>query len=155
MKLKNPLLVVRDLEKSKAFYREVLGLRVVMDFGANVTLTGGVSLQSLDSWREIIRAKGQAITFHGNDAELYFEEERFDAFLEALGRREDMEYVHPAYEHPWGQRAVRFYDPDHHIIEVGENIKAVCRRFLDAGMTPQEVAQRMDTPIKFVQACMR
>ena len=36
MKLKNPLLVVRDMERSKTFYREVLGLHVVMDFGANV-----------------------------------------------------------------------------------------------------------------------
>lgn len=39
MKFKNPLLVVTDMERSKAFYREVLGLRVIMDFGANVTLT--------------------------------------------------------------------------------------------------------------------
>ncbi len=37
MKLKNPLLVVSDLEASKRFYREVLGLRVILDFGANVT----------------------------------------------------------------------------------------------------------------------
>ena len=58
-------------------------------------------------------------------------------------------------EHPWGQRAVRFYDPDYHIIEVGENIKFVCRRFLDSGMTPGQVAERMDVPIKFVSACMR
>ena len=42
MKFKNPLLVVTDMERSKAFYREVLGLRVIMDFGANVTLTGGL-----------------------------------------------------------------------------------------------------------------
>ena len=46
MKLKNPLLVVSDLEASKRFYREVLGLRVILDFGANVTLTGGLCLQT-------------------------------------------------------------------------------------------------------------
>ena len=27
------------------------------------------------------------------------------------------------------------YDPDKHIIEVGENMKVVCKRFLDSGMT--------------------
>ena len=43
MKLKNPLLVVTDLERSVAFYKEVLGLRKIMDFGANVTLTGGLA----------------------------------------------------------------------------------------------------------------
>lgn len=52
MKLKNPLLAVRDMERSKTFYREVLGLHVVMDFGANVTLTGGLCLQTLDTWTD-------------------------------------------------------------------------------------------------------
>ncbi len=52
MKLKNPLLVVSDLEASKRFYREVLGLRVILDFGANVTLTGGLCLQTQESWRD-------------------------------------------------------------------------------------------------------
>ena len=44
MKLKNPMLVVSDMEKSKTFYKQVLGLRVIADFGANVTLTGGLAL---------------------------------------------------------------------------------------------------------------
>ena len=34
MKFKNPLIVVSDMEESKRFYREVLGLRVTLDFGA-------------------------------------------------------------------------------------------------------------------------
>lgn len=50
---------------------------------------------------------------------------------------------------------VRFYDPDMHIIEVGENMKTVCKRFLDSGMTPEQVAKRMDVPLKFVNGCMR
>ena len=66
-----------------------------------------------------------------------------------------VELVHAPLEHRWGQRVVRLYDPDGHIIEVGENMKAVCRRFLDSGMTPEEAARRMDVPVKFVRACMR
>ena len=50
---------------------------------------------------------------------------------------------------------VRFYDPDKHIIEVGENMKVVCKRFLDSGMTPEQVAKRMNVPMKFINACMR
>ncbi len=42
-----------------------------------------------------------------------------------------------------------------HIIEVRENMKVVCRRFLDSGMTPEQVAKRMDVSMKFVNACMR
>lgn len=72
MKYKNPLLVVCDLEASIAFYREVLGLRIVRDFGANVTLTGGVCLQTKESWLGFLGVNEGAITFGGRDAELYF-----------------------------------------------------------------------------------
>ncbi len=58
-------------------------------------------------------------------------------------------------EQSWGQRVVRFYDPDKHIIEVGENMKVVCKRFLESGTTPAQVAERMDVPMKFVNARMR
>ena len=161
VKFKNPLLVVTDMERSKAFCREVMGLRVIMDFGANVTLTGGVCLQTKESWLELIQAEKSrqavrdGVVFGGLDAELYFEEDDFDAFIEKAEKLGFLEYVHPAVEHPWGQRVVRFYDPDRHVIEVGEKMETVCRRFLDAGMTAQEIAERMNVPIKFVNHCIR
>lgn len=155
MKFKNPLLVVSDMEKAKKFYKDVLNLRVIMDFGANVTLTGGLCLQTKETWMGFIDAKEEDIIFGGNNAEIYFEEDDFDAFAEKLKGIDDIDYVHPVIEHRWGQRVVRFYDPDRHIIEVGENMKFVCRRFLDSGMTEEEVAVRMDVPLKFIQVCKK
>lgn len=155
MKYKNPLLVVTDMEKSKSFYKEILGLRVIMDFGANITLTGGVCLQTKESWMEFIEASDDEIAFAGKDAEIYFEEDNFQQFIELLKEKKDIHYVHPVIEHRWGQRVVRIYDPDKHIIEVGENMKVVCKRFMDSGMSVKEVAERMGVPEKFVKACMR
>lgn len=152
MKFKNPLLAVTDMAASIRFYRQVLGLRMVMDFGANVTLTGGVCLQTLDTWREFL--EGRPVSLAGNAGELYFEESDFDSFAEKL-RGLGVEYVHPVKEHRWGQRVVRFYDPDRHIIEVGERMDAVVRRFLDSGMTEEQVAQRMDVPLKYVRDCVK
>lgn len=146
------MLIVTDIDKSVEFYKKVLGLRVIMDFGANKTLTGGLALQSLESWQEFIETGD--VVFGSNSSEVYFEEDNFDKFADKL-KKCAVEYVHPVKEHSWGQRVVRFYDPDKHIIEVGENIKTVCKRFLDNGMTPEQVAERMDVPMKFVNACMR
>ena len=152
MKFQNPLLAVTDMVRSVEFYKTVLGLHKIMDFGANVTLTGGVCLQTLDSWQAFIET--DQVELGARNGELYFEEENFDAFaarLEGLS----IHYVHPVKEHPWGQRVVRFYDPDGHIIEVGEAMTAVCRRFLESGMTPEQAAERMGVPMKFVRGCMR
>ena len=152
MKFKNPLLVVKDMDASVEFYKNVLGLHKIMDLGANVTLTGGVCLQTLDTWKEFIGT--EEIIFGARDTELYFEEDDFDKFLEKLESL-DLDYVHSVREHSWGQRVLRFYDPDRHVIEVGENMKSVCRKFLDGGMPPEQAAERMGVPLKFVKGCMR
>lgn len=147
----SPMLVVTDMDKSIAFYKSVLGLDVILDFGANKTLTGGLALQTVDSFKEFIGS--EAISFGGNNAEMYFEEDDFDCFAEKLSSS-GVEYVHPVKEHSWGQRVVRFYDPDRHIIEVGENMVVVCKRFLDSGMTSEQVAKRMDVPLVYVTDCI-
>ena len=109
-------------------------------------------MQTAETYKEFIGT--DEISYGGNNFEIYFEEEDFDKFSDRL-KELDIEYVHPVTEHSWGQCVVRFYDPDRHIIEVGENMKAVCRRFLDSGMTPEQAAERMDVPMKFVNSCMR
>ena len=152
MKYQCPLLAVKDLEVSKQFYKEVLGLKVILDCGANVTLTGGVALQTIETWSEFLQKGQDEIRFCGNDTEICFEEDDFDGFIKKLEALGSITYVHPVFEHRWGQRVVRFYDPDGHIIEVGENMKLVCKRFLNSGMTVEETAQRMDVPIKYVKA---
>lgn len=152
MKLKNPMLVVKDIDRSVNFYKNVLGLRVIVDFGANKTLTGGLSLQTLSSWKDFIQK--DSIDFGSNNFEIYFEEDHFDDFIEKL-KTYPIEYVHPVKEHSWGQRVVRFYYPDKHIIEVGENIKMVCKRFINSGLSIEEVSKRMDVSISFVKSCIK
>ena len=117
MKLKNTLLAVSDMDRSLEFYSKLLGLSVELDFGANKTLTGGLVLQTLDTWQSFLGTK--SVSFGGNAAELYFEEEDFDAFLRKLDTCA-VDFVHPPKEHSWGQRVVRFYDLDGNLIEVGE-----------------------------------
>ena len=151
MKYTGTLIAVTDMEKSKAFYRDVLGLAVTADFGANVTLAGVVVLQTMETWKELIQ--NDEITLHNCASELYFEESDMDAFLSHL-QNCGVSYVHPPLEHSWGQRAVRFYDPDHHIIEVGEDITMVVKRFAARNMTAAQIAKRMDVPEDFVRKCL-
>ena len=154
MKYQCTLLAVRDMERSRRFYETVLGLCVTADFGANVTMSDCVALQSLESWRVLLHKPEEGTVFGGNDAELYFEEDDFDGFCAGLAGME-IDYVHPPVEHRWGQRAVRFYDPDRHVIEVGENINSVVRRYSAQGLSDREVAARMDVPLEFVEQALQ
>lgn len=149
MKLKNILIVVSDIEKSKAFYKDLFGLEVVADFDGNVVLTEGLALQEKRIWEQFIEKK---VAVGGNDAELYFEENNIDAFLKKLeDSNYPMEYLNKCKEHDWGQRMIRIYDPDRHVIEIGESMEYVARRFLNMGMTVEQVAQKTQLPFAQVQ----
>ena len=143
---------VSDIEAAKKFYKDLFGLKIYQDYGKNIAFTCGLALQQDFDW--LVGIAKENIGKKSNNVEIVFEEDDFDKFVEKLGEF-NIEYVHPVKEHSWGQRVVRFYDPDKHIIEIGENMKAVCKRFLDSGMTPEQAARRMDVPMKFVSACMR
>ena len=154
MKFTSTLIAVSDLEKSKKFYHDVLGLDIISDFGANVTLTGGVVLQTLETWKQFINKNEEQIIFKNNSMELYFEEDDMDKFIEKLNKFKDIVFVHELIEHSWGQRVVRFYDPDMHVIEVGENIKMVVKRFIQSGLSIEETAVRMDVSVEFINSCL-
>jgi catechol 2,3-dioxygenase-like lactoylglutathione lyase family enzyme len=151
MKYTCTLIAVKNMEKAKQFYHDVLGLEVVSDFGANVTLSGGIALQTADTWKNFIHKQEEEIVFGNNACELYFEEDDMDSFVKRLN---SIIYVHPLFEHPWGQRVVRFYDLDQHIIEVGENMNMVVKRFISTGLSIEETATRMDVPIEYVKSCL-
>ena len=122
-------------------------MEVAADFGANVTLTGGLVLQTLETWQSFIHTSD--VTLKSNSGELYFETEDMGAFYQHL-ESFDILYVHKLHEHPWGQRVVRFYDPDGHIIEAAEKLDAVIARFVAQGLSPEETADRMGIPFDFV-----
>ena len=96
MKLKNVLIIVKNMEKSIAFYKELFGLEVILDNDGNVIMTEGLVLQDIKCWEQFL---GRDCIPCNNMSELYFEEK-------------DM-------THSWGQKVIRFYDPDGNLIEVG------------------------------------
>ena len=99
------MLIVTDMDRSVEFYKKVLDLHVITDFGANKTLTGGLVLQTEETYKDFI-GKNE-ISFGGDNFEIYFEENDFDEFIIKL-KNYDIEYVHPLKEHTWGKRVVRF-----------------------------------------------
>lgn len=151
MKFSSALIAVKDMEASKHFYTQLLGQEIMADFGANVVV-GGVALQTLDSWTDFIDRDAGDICFGGNAGELYFEEEDLDAFLEKLDNWPGIERVHGLKEFPWGQRVIRFYDPDRHIVEVGETMENVVKRLLLEGMSIEDASQKSMFPPPFVEA---
>ncbi|MBQ4058849.1 MAG: VOC family protein [Lachnospiraceae bacterium] len=120
MRLKNILIAVKDIEKSKQFYHDLFGLNVVLDNDGNVILTEGLVLQDETIWKKFL---GKDVVSENNSCELYFEEKNIEEFVEKLERLyPSIQYVNRLMEHSWGQKVIRFYDLDGNLIEVGTPI---------------------------------
>ena len=121
MKLRNILIVVKNIEESRQFYHDLFGLELILDNDGNMILTEGLVLQDEKIWREFL---GRDVIPENNSCELYFEESDLEGFVEKLERLyPEVRYVNRLMVHSWGQKVVRFYDPDGNLIEVGTPVQ--------------------------------
>ena len=90
---------------------------ILLDNDGNMILTDGLVLQDKKIWKEFL---GKDIIPESNSCELYFEEADIEGFVERLEAYYPVvRYVNRLMTHSWGQKVIRFYDPDGNLIEVG------------------------------------
>ena len=148
MKYNCTVISVADIKAARKFYEDLFGLEVFQDYGRNIAFTCGLALQQDFDW--LVHLPKESILRKSNNVELCFEEQDFDSFLHKLKKYPNIECLGEVIEHSWGQRVIRFYDLDGHIIEVGENMKMVIKRFLASGMTIDEVSVKMNVSFEYL-----
>jgi catechol 2,3-dioxygenase-like lactoylglutathione lyase family enzyme len=120
MRLKNFLIVVKDIERSKRFYHDLFGLEMILDNDGNMILTDGLVLQEEKYWKEFL---GKEIITENNSCELYFEETDIEGFIKKLeSYYPRVKYVNRLMTHSWGQKVIRFYDPSYGVRHFNHSI---------------------------------
>ncbi|NTJ08122.1 VOC family protein [Rhizobium lusitanum] len=120
MRFVNPIPFVSDIARSKAFYCDLLGLKILSDFGNFILFETGFAIhdgKSLEQtvWKKTIETSSP---YGCGNMLLYFEHEDVDAAFERIAPH--VELIHSVERQDWGQRVFRFYDPDGHAVEIGE-----------------------------------
>ncbi|WP_404406640.1 VOC family protein [Pelagibacterium halotolerans] len=120
MRFVNPLVFVSDLERSRRFYVEVMGLTVKEQDGGVVIFEGGFAVHQGEAlqqtvWGDIEQPGGP---YGRRNVLLYFEDTNLDRVFETIAPH--VQLIHPIRTEAWGQRVFRFHDPDGHAIEIGE-----------------------------------
>ncbi|MCL2842639.1 MAG: glyoxalase [Oscillospiraceae bacterium] len=150
MKYECVCLSVKDVGSSKKFYQDLMGLEVDTDWGVNVSFKGGIALQQ--GFDEIIGVPEESVINRSHNMELVFETDNFDEFVAKVESYPNIELVKGGVvEQPWGQRGIHIYDLDGHILEVGEKMLHVIRRFMSNGMSVAEVATRTEIPVTDIE----
>ena len=150
LKFDAPLIVVEDMARSRHFYETLLGQKVKFDFGPNIPFEG-FSLHLRSHFQSLLGDAAQyPVIQKAHWGELYFETDE----LEPIGQRLNaagVEFIHAICEQPWGQRVMRFYDPDGHIIEIGETMEAVVWRFHEQGLSTDMIHTKTGMPEAFIK----
>ena len=148
IKYDSSVLFVADIHKSRFFYETILEQKVIADFGENVGFAGGFAIFHRPYAHQVIFGKKKE--FGWNNLELYFESEEIEAVVQRL-EENGINFVHPIMEQPWGQQVVRFYDPDGHIVEIGEPLSALVKRLSASGMNEQQIIDKTGLPAEAVK----
>lgn len=140
IRFSSTVLITRRFDAMKHFYTELLGQRIALDFGNCVTLECALTIWELREGYALAQAMKQP---HGGNGslEVCFETEDFDAEADRI-LSADVPLVHGIAEETWGQRTLRFLDPDGNIVELGESIPCFCRRLHASGLSAEAVARR-------------
>jgi predicted enzyme related to lactoylglutathione lyase len=145
------VIFVEDVNSSKKFYNEILEQEIEMDFGQNVSFIGGHSIWDGKYAHEITGLNNPSKDSWGKgNLEVYFETEDLDS-LQLKCKERNVEFIHEIIEQPWGQRCFRVYDPDHHIVEFGEPMHIVVRRFHNEGMNSDDISKKTLMPLDIVK----
>jgi predicted enzyme related to lactoylglutathione lyase len=116
------IVLVSDVPRSQAFYRDVLGLTVEQDHGTIVTFEGGFSIHDGPNLLGKTYKKPGAFPREpqGHDnIDIYFETDDLEGAFRAV-TDSGADVIHPIETQEWGQRVFRFHDPDGHIVEIGD-----------------------------------
>lgn len=144
------VLFVKDIERSKKFYTEVLGQEMEYDFGNNVALKSGITLWKIMPDHIISRSGKHNKTNITKAFEVYFETDDLEP-VQKIVAKNHLETLHDLMEEPWGQRTIRFYDPDKNLIEIGETLETFVRRMALSGMKPEEISVKTTIPVQIVK----
>ncbi|MDO8870023.1 MAG: VOC family protein [Methanobacteriaceae archaeon] len=147
------LLTVMDIQKSKEFYLDILNQEVDLDHGENISFNGGFAIHDRKHFQQLISEENK-ILGPKNCVELYFESDDLDNIQNKLENM-NATFLHKIHQQPWGQRVMRFYDPDDYIIEVGEPMDVVIIRYFKKGMNSEEISKRTSMPQEIVEIVLK
>lgn len=145
------VLFVNNIEISKSFYSGLLGLTIETDLGKNVIYKGGLTIWEINENHIIPRKIGLKNTSErsSNRFEIYFETENIEVVFDNL-KNSGIRFLHELHEEPWGQYTFRFFDPDNHLIEIGEPMISFVIRMHRQGLSTEQISLKTSLPVEEV-----
>lgn len=140
------VIFVKNIEKSKQFYLKLPGFNVAYDFGKSIGFSNKISLWEINpdhpiaKESDLLKSSGFELCFETDDIINIF------AQIKKLG----VKFLHEIREETWSQQTIRFYDPDGHLIEIGEDLPTFINRCYHQGMSVEKIHKKTSVAPKII-----
>jgi catechol 2,3-dioxygenase-like lactoylglutathione lyase family enzyme len=119
IKFQHSIALVKDIAVSKHFYQDIIGLTVEADYDNIIIFQNNFAIHKADVFYEYINKPYHGEKMGHNNVDFYFTTNDLDGFEQKL-KESDVSFIHKIRQHEWGEKVIRIYDPDGHIIEIGD-----------------------------------
>jgi len=119
IRFRNAIALVRDIKISKTFFADTLGIPIVQDTESYVLFEGHFAIHSAELFYEYIEKPYDGEKMGRDNLDLYFTTSNLAAMQEKLTRA-GVTFIHGIRKCAWGESVLRIYDPDGHIVEIGD-----------------------------------
>lgn len=143
------VLFVNNIDISKDFYINILAQTVKLDFGKNIIFESGFAIWEINP-NHVISQHRKLNNVTSNNFELCFETDNIYTVYKKL-QSYQVNFLHPINTEVWGQQTIRFFDPDNHLIEIGETLETFVIKFYNKGLTVKQVSESTHVPVEHVE----
>ncbi len=119
IKFRNSIALVKNVEASKKFYEEVIGLKAVKVYDTFVMFEGNFAIHTADIFYEYISRSYHGEQLGNCGVDFYFTTSDLPAMEHKL-KEANVEFIHSIKQHDWGEKVIRVLDPDGHLLEIGD-----------------------------------
>ncbi len=116
---RHSIALVKDIEASKHFYADIIGLTICKGFDSFILFQDNFAIHKADLFYQYINKPYYGEKMGHDNVDFYFTTSDLEGFNRKL-KEEQVTFIHEIRKYEWGESVIRIYDPDGHILEIGD-----------------------------------
>jgi Lactoylglutathione lyase and related lyases len=121
VKFAHTLILVKDILESKQFYNEMIGINILHDYGDCVLFENGFAMHTASKFYEYLKKPYLNEKMGRDNVDIYFVTDDLEVIYQKL-EVNGVKMIHGIEPQQWGEKVIRFYDPDQHVVEIGDAV---------------------------------
>jgi catechol 2,3-dioxygenase-like lactoylglutathione lyase family enzyme len=110
IRFRHSIALVKNIEESKCFYRDIIGLKVIEEFDTFILFQDNFAIHTADLFYTYINKPYHGEKMGHDNVDFYFTTSDLEGMQKKL-KEEKVTFIHEIYKHAWGEKESVFTIP--------------------------------------------